>query len=84
MGPEPHTSQSNIVRDHPRKFMTLACLMSYGAAGEPLAILAAIVLFVYSFFAWLDYRRWDAITLAKCEREHREEQMRRADMRVRY
>ena len=84
MGPEPHTAQSTIIRDNPRKFMALAVAIAFGGVAEPLALVVAVVLFFCSFLAWLDYRRWDAITLAKCEREHREEQMRRRDMRVRY
>jgi hypothetical protein len=81
MSDTPHTSKSNIVKDHPRKFMGLAVLMCFAAAGEPITTLAGIALFGYSFFAWLDYRRWDA---AEAEKYRREDEARRADMRIRY
>ena len=56
----PHTPQSNIVRDNPRKFMAFSVLagLAGGAAGEIVTLLIATGLFVYSFFAWLDYRRY--------------------------
>jgi hypothetical protein len=54
MGPQPHTAQSNIVKDNPRKFMALALGVAYGDAGEPLSMLLAVVLFFYSFLAWLE------------------------------
>lgn len=79
----PHSSKSNIVRDNPRKFMAFAALAVFAAAGagEIVTLLIGSALFIYSFFAWLDYRRWDALQ----EGKHRhEEQVRSNDMRVRY
>lgn len=71
----------NIVKEHPRKFMGLAVLMCFGAAGEPITTLGGIVLFIYSFFAWLDDRRFSA---AQDERFRREHEASRRDMRIRY
>lgn len=50
--------QSNIIRDHPRKFMLGAVVV--GVVGmNPVLAVAMIVAFGYAFMCWLDEDRFN-------------------------